>query len=80
MASGHGVHEPAITTNGGVHINTITVYRQQKPRIGLIKSPDLVDHHNDDKTTPALGRFYVIATRFILCLTPPHSTQMLSPY
>ncbi|MGY3953807.1 hypothetical protein ACW5WG_21410, partial [Aeromonas salmonicida] len=30
---------------GGVHINTMTGYRQQRPRIGLIKCPDLVDHY-----------------------------------
>lgn len=34
-----------ITTTGGIHINTITGSRQQKPRIRLIKSPDLVDHY-----------------------------------
>ncbi|MGL6396400.1 hypothetical protein ACSZMV_21940, partial [Aeromonas veronii] len=32
-------------TTGGVHINTMTGYRQQKPRFGLTKCPDLVDHY-----------------------------------
>ncbi|MGY3892238.1 hypothetical protein ACW5W6_21725, partial [Aeromonas mytilicola] len=32
---------------GGVHINTMTGSRQQKPRIGLTKCPDLVDHYKD---------------------------------
>ncbi len=31
--------------NCGVHINTMTGSRQQKPRISLTKSPDLVDHY-----------------------------------
>ncbi|WP_219306455.1 hypothetical protein, partial [Aeromonas hydrophila] len=35
-----------ITTTGGVHIATMTGYRQQKPKIGLTKCPDLVDHYN----------------------------------
>ncbi|MFQ2011336.1 hypothetical protein ACK34P_18110, partial [Aeromonas veronii] len=34
-----------ITTTGGVHINTMMEYRQQKPRLGLTKCPDLVDHY-----------------------------------
>ncbi|WP_219306502.1 hypothetical protein, partial [Aeromonas hydrophila] len=33
------------TTTGGVHIATMTGYRQQKPKIGLTKCPDLVDHY-----------------------------------
>jgi len=33
--------------SGGVHINTMTGSRQQKPRIGLTKCPDLVDHYSD---------------------------------
>ena len=32
-------------TTGGVHINTMTGYRQKKPRFGLTKCPDLVDHY-----------------------------------
>ncbi|MGY3957749.1 hypothetical protein, partial [Aeromonas salmonicida] len=34
-------------TTGGVHINTMTGYRQQKPRLGLTKCPDLVEHYKD---------------------------------
>ncbi len=34
-----------ITTTGGVHINTMTGYRQQKPKFSLIKSQDLVDYY-----------------------------------
>ncbi|WP_429210147.1 hypothetical protein, partial [Aeromonas veronii] len=31
--------------------NTITGYRQQKPKIGLTKCPDLVDHYTGTLTT-----------------------------
>ncbi|MGL6466140.1 hypothetical protein, partial [Aeromonas hydrophila] len=39
-------------TTGGVHINTMTGYRQQKPRIGLTKCPDLVDHYSGMQLLP----------------------------
>jgi putative transposase len=34
-----------ITTTGGVRINTMTEYRQQKPKIALTDCPDLFDHY-----------------------------------
>ncbi|SIR52346.1 hypothetical protein SAMN05892873_14830, partial [Aeromonas veronii] len=36
---------------GGVHITTMTGYRQHKPRFGLTKCPDLVDHYKSLKSS-----------------------------
>lgn len=46
-----------ITTTGGVNINTMTGYHQQKSRIGLIKikCPVLVDHYKPSPGVAAVA-------------------------